>query len=109
VYDSQSVQLLSGGIGLRVSNAVEITTLDWRDYITLKLHINETYAFSSKEMSYGATVPHTVNQDLAVFRIAYDLTNGDVYRELMFIAKDVPAENITSDQLKIYTNFYKLN
>ena len=62
-YASQEEENISGGTGIRVSSAVEITTVDWRDYITLKLHINETYAFSSKEMSYGATVPHTVNQD----------------------------------------------
>ena len=81
VYDSQPVEIVGGGYGLRVSSAVEITAFDWRDYLTLRLHINETYAFCSKEM----------------------------YRELMFIAKEVPDEIITSNQLKIYTNFYKLN
>lgn len=109
VYDSQPVEIVSGGSGLRVSNAVEITTVGGLDYIRLKLHSIGTYDFASKLMSYGSVVPHTVNQDLAVFRIAYDLTNGNVYRELMFIAKDVPAENITNDELKIYENFYKLN
>ena len=56
VYDSQNVEIVGGGFGLRVANAVEITTADGLAYITLKLHSNRNYAFSSKLMSYGSTV-----------------------------------------------------
>lgn len=109
VYDSQAVNLLSGGVGLRVNNGAEIEVLGGLAYMRIRLHSNESYFFDTKSMTYGSVVSHTINQDLAIVRIAYDLTNGNIYRELMFIAKNIPATSISSDYLTIYSNFFKLN
>lgn len=58
---------------------------------------------------YGDDVSATPNKDIAIFRHALNVSTGEIIEELMFIAKKVPSDHITTSTIKLDINYYKLN
>lgn len=75
--------------------------------ITLKE--SQTLNLSNFTWNYGNDVSATPNKDIAIFRHALNVSTGEIIEELMFIAKKVPNDNITTSTIKLDINYYKLN
>ena len=70
---------------------------------------SQTLNLSNFTWDYGNDVSATPNKDIAIFRHALNVSTGEIIEELMFIAKKVPSDHITTSTIKLDINYYKLN
>ena len=111
VVDNREITPLENPIRYRISNAaqLEYRTTHGVKRIYVKLNANVTYNREDNTWSYGVQENFVVGDDYAIFRHSYNLNTGEEKSELLFIAKNVPNDNIVSNELFININHYKLS
>ena len=110
--DTSKVIATTSPLGWRLYNGAGISSSQGTGN-TYKLNI-KLYAYYQYWLEDGSwTRPGTQisfqsNKDYAFFRHAYNLRTGEEIVDLLFIAKKVPSDKITNNNLILEINHYKL-
>ena len=117
VIDINDIVPTINPIGWSLDNGATIQYESYSSNIKLlriRLYTNQRWDINTLGFTNGnpTDISDFENKDIAIFRKAFDLSKGQVVADdLLFIAKKVPAENITVDGLilTLVLNHYKLN
>ena len=117
VNDSNSIIATTHPIGWSQGNG---TTIEYESLTSavklLKIKLYNWQRWDIDTIGFtngpGTDISQLEGKDIAIFRKAFDLTNGKVIADdLLFIAKKIPSTNVSQDglTLTLKLNHYKLN